>query len=180
MDEQTKKCPKCKEEIKKDAKKCKHCKADLRSWTERHKILTFILFFIFLMTIINIFADSDNSQKKSNSSYNYTIQKTQLIKIDAEKLWEEYDNNEVLADSKYKNKQLQVTGIVARIQNDLFDGNPYIVLEGYSGATMMGVQCDFDNSYEPRISKLKKGEEITVTGINKGNFINILLKDCFF
>jgi len=180
MEEQIKKCPKCKEEIKKDAKKCKHCNADLRSWPERHKVLTFILFLVFLITMINIFTDTDSSQKKNNSSYNYTTQKTQLIKIDAEKLWEEYDDNEVLADSKYKNKQLQVTGIIARIQNDLFDGNPYIVLEGYPGATMMGIQCDFDSSYESKISKLKKGEELIVTGTNKGDFINISLEDCHF
>lgn len=179
MEEQTKKCPKCKEEIKIDAKKCKHCNADLRSWPERHKVLTFILCLVFLITIINIFAGTDSSQKKNSSSYNYITQKTQLIKIDAEKLWEEYEDNEVLADSKYKNKQLQVTGIVVRIENDLF-GNPYIVLEGYPGSTVMGIKCEFDSSYESKISNLEKGEEVTVIGLNRGDMINILLKNCQF
>jgi len=41
--EETKKCPKCKEDVAKDAKKCKHCGADLRNWFIRHKVLTVIL-----------------------------------------------------------------------------------------------------------------------------------------
>jgi len=44
----------------------------------------------------------------------------------------------------------------------------------------MGIKCEFDSSYESKISNLEKGEEITVIGLNRGDMINILLKDCQF
>jgi len=42
----TKKCPQCKELIQVSAKKCPHCQSDLRSWINRHPILTFFLIII--------------------------------------------------------------------------------------------------------------------------------------
>lgn len=59
---QTKKCPKCKEEIRKDAKKCKHCQADLRNWFLRHKIVSVIL----LLIIIGIIFGSGAKDNKEN------------------------------------------------------------------------------------------------------------------
>jgi|GEM_PF-2839828 len=38
-----KQCPHCKELIQVSAKKCPHCQSDLRSWINRHPILTFFL-----------------------------------------------------------------------------------------------------------------------------------------
>lgn len=45
----TKKCPQCKELIQVSAKKCPHCQSDLRSWINKHPILTF---FLIIMGII--------------------------------------------------------------------------------------------------------------------------------
>lgn len=45
---QTKKCPKCKEEVLKGAKKCKHCGADLRNWFMRHKVISVFLILLFI------------------------------------------------------------------------------------------------------------------------------------
>lgn len=49
---QTKKCPKCNEEIQLSAKVCKHCQADLRNWFVKHKVLTGILV-LFAVVIFN-------------------------------------------------------------------------------------------------------------------------------
>jgi hypothetical protein len=49
---QTKRCPKCLEEINASAKICKHCKADLRNWFARHKILTVIILFFSLISAL--------------------------------------------------------------------------------------------------------------------------------
>jgi len=45
---QTKKCPKCQEEVLKSAKKCKHCGSDLRNWFMKHKIITAFLILMFI------------------------------------------------------------------------------------------------------------------------------------
>ncbi|MDD2757636.1 MAG: zinc ribbon domain-containing protein [Candidatus Pacebacteria bacterium] len=169
-----KKCPKCKEDIKFDAKKCKHCGADLRNWIERHKILTVLISMFFLITITNIFGNVDNSKIDST---NYSSQKTQIIKITATKLIEEYDENEVSAKQKYEGKFLQITGTIEDIGSDI-TGDPYIILNSRFG--LSGVQCVFPKTQISNISKLKKGSEVTIIGKNIGNILNIVLKDCSF
>lgn len=63
----TKKCHKCKEEVKGDAQKCKHCGADLRNWFIRHKILTAILAII-LLGIIASAMGGDSGNTNTNSA----------------------------------------------------------------------------------------------------------------
>ncbi len=50
----TKKCPKCKEDIQKDASKCPRCNSDLRNWFMKHKILTVIFALIIISIIGNV------------------------------------------------------------------------------------------------------------------------------
>ncbi len=64
---QTKKCPKCQEEVLKGAKKCKHCGSDLRNWFMRHKITTIFLFFM-VIGIISAGNDSKNLNSNQNSN----------------------------------------------------------------------------------------------------------------
>lgn len=63
---QTKKCPKCGEEIQKSATVCKHCKVDLRNWLVKHKILTGIL----ILVVIGIIgsASGDKTERVSDST----------------------------------------------------------------------------------------------------------------
>jgi predicted amidophosphoribosyltransferase len=42
--EETKKCPACAEEIKKEAKKCPKCQKDLGNWFVRHWVISILLF----------------------------------------------------------------------------------------------------------------------------------------
>lgn len=66
--QQTKKCPKCGEEILESAKRCKHCQADLRRWINKHPIKTFLLiiagiaFFPILMAGIS--SDTNKTPKQ--------------------------------------------------------------------------------------------------------------------
>lgn len=62
MADETKKCPKCKEDIAKGAKKCKHCGADLRRWFARHKIITGWLIFGLLAFLSILGNSTDTSQ----------------------------------------------------------------------------------------------------------------------
>ncbi|MBP9697724.1 MAG: DUF4352 domain-containing protein [Candidatus Moranbacteria bacterium] len=61
---QTKKCPKCSEEIQASAKVCKHCQSDLRSSFAKHKILTGFL----ILIIIVIFSSVINSYNKTQDT----------------------------------------------------------------------------------------------------------------
>lgn len=61
---QTKKCPKCQEDIRLDAKKCKHCGADLRNWFMKHKIITGIL----TLFVIGIIGSAMGSNKETSNN----------------------------------------------------------------------------------------------------------------
>lgn len=76
MAEETKKCPKCKEEIAKDANKCKHCGADLRNWFVRHKILTGVLALFLLVIIISAAGGNRGTSTNNNSSNSNSSQST--------------------------------------------------------------------------------------------------------
>ncbi|MBU2028677.1 zinc ribbon domain-containing protein [Patescibacteria group bacterium] len=78
--QQTKKCPKCGEEIQASAKRCKHCQADLRNWFARHKVITGIMILVVLIIImINIGSKSEKANNNvpvaSNSDSNQTDSK---------------------------------------------------------------------------------------------------------
>ena len=67
MNEETTKCPKCKEEVIKGAKKCKHCGADLRNWFMRHKIISVFLVLMFI-SILSGGSNPNNSNNGQNSN----------------------------------------------------------------------------------------------------------------
>ncbi len=64
---QTKKCPKCKEDIQLGAKKCKHCGADLRNWFVKHKIITGILILFAIGIIGSAMGGNKETSNNSNS-----------------------------------------------------------------------------------------------------------------
>jgi len=82
--EQTRKCPKCKEEVLKGAKKCKHCGADIRNWFMRHKIISILLFFM-VIGMISGGSNTGNSVPVSSSpadiQNNNAEQKVQSEKV---------------------------------------------------------------------------------------------------
>ena len=102
-----------------------------------------------------------------------------IMKVDAEisanKLYAAYDQNEVAADEKYKGKKLGVTGVIGDIGKDVFD-EPYVSLNiGY----LQNINCYFDEDNNKIISKLRKGQRVTIIGECKGKSItNVILKEC--
>jgi len=64
--EETKKCPKCKEDINKSATKCPKCQSDLRNWFNRHPIITIIL----VLILISSFIDTLDTIKEINGVTN--------------------------------------------------------------------------------------------------------------
>lgn len=89
MAEETKKCPKCKEDIAKDAKKCKHCGADLRNWFIRHKVLT-VLLALFVLGIIGAAAGggkSSTTTETKDKSGNTTTTTTTTKKFNIDDIY---------------------------------------------------------------------------------------------
>ena len=90
------------------------------------------------------------------SSKDIEVVKKQNKTIDAKNIAMDYRENEVYAEGKYKNKNLEISGVVYRISTGIF-GGIYVELED-------GVRCEFVDSERNSVARLRKGQKITVSG----------------
>ncbi len=95
--------------------------------------------------------------------------------ISANRLYQEYEYNEVSANYKYKGKIVLVSGTMQDIGNDLF-GDPYIVIGG--SGFLDGVQCSFNKSETLSIARLFKGQNVRIKGEVSGKLGNVQVKNC--
>lgn len=101
----------------------------------------------------------------------------EAIKVSATKLSEDYRANEISADAKYKNKIVEVSGLVDAIGNDITD-TPFIVLQTKQYSIIDRVQCMFSKSDLEALAKVSKDQQITLRGEVSGLMGNVLIKGC--
>lgn len=103
-----------------------------------------------------------------------------ILKVDyevtANQLYRAYNTNEISADDKYKGKKLAVTGRISDISEVL--GSISVDLKTGDSVGWTKVSCTMKN--RDVVSKLRKGQEITITGTCEGLTLNISidLDDC--
>lgn len=85
----------------------------------------------------------------------------EYIKISAMDLYQEYKDNEVKADNRYKKETLEITGTINNIGKDIVN-SIYITLD--VGEYLSSVQCYFKDSESESVANLTKGEEVTIIG----------------
>ncbi len=143
-------------------------------------------FWVIVVVVLFIIGASGSSNKNntSNTAGNQGSQqssqpspKEEAIKIAAVKLSEEYKANEVAADSKYKGKILEISGIVDSIGKDILNV-PYIALKSYEYAVIDKVQCMFSKNDESKLIDVAQGQQITLRGEVSGKMGNILVNGC--
>lgn len=144
----------------------------------RNKKLTIIgcgilLVFFILMVIILATCFGGKSKSPSNSS----ILEEPALELSAVQLYNEFYNNEIAADQKYKGQTLIVTGVVSSIAKDIL-GTPYVVLNNGGEFEIWGVQCLFPNTdaYKNSLATLNKGNTIKVKGECTGYLLNVMLE----
>lgn len=100
------------------------------------------------------------------------------LKVQASKVLKEFENNEAAADGKYKNKVLQVSGVVDKVDTELLDDEQYVVRVGAgSQFDIITVNCNDQSSKD--VTKIKKGQKIIVIGkFDDGGDLGVELKDC--
>ncbi len=116
------------------------------------------------------------TQEPVNTQSNQTKTEEVVAKVTALQLYSEYEANEVAADSKYKNKLIEVSGTISNIGKDVLD-NPYVTLQGDS-TTFFSVQCMFKKSQQEQLTSLSKDTEISLKGRVSGKMMNIIINDC--
>ncbi len=99
------------------------------------------------------------------STTNSTTTNEKPIAVQAKNLTKEYEDNELAADGKYKDKMLAVSGKVSNIAETM--GNITAQLEGHN--MVVSVMCNFDESEKANVMKLKKGQQATFVGKGEGS-----------
>ena len=169
-----KSCKECGGQISSSVKKCPHCGAK----TQKAKIAQLIgIIAVVVMVILfyNVFKDIGNSHSKQQAQTRARQEAVPAIEVTLNELFSAYKENQVAADSKFKNKKIKVTGRISDFGTILGFGNPTISFShGFDSLTMT-----FDKSYSDRIGQLKKGDTIIVEGKCTGSFAgDISMNDC--
>jgi hypothetical protein len=89
----------------------------------------------------------------------------------------EFEDNELAADAKYKDETLTITGIVNKIDTELFDDEKYILRLGGGGDfEFLTVNC-YDMSTD-ELSTLAKCDAVTVIGeFDDGGDLGVEVKE---
>lgn len=111
---------------------------------------------------------------------------TAHLSITAQGLADAYNKNEIAADEKFKDRQINIGGIVEKIGRDN-QGNPYLTFHCTEtttigigvGTTSTPIKCVFDPKDEHALGQLQTGRTCTIYGTVTGRKNReIVIKDC--
>ena len=119
--------------------------------------------------------------KSPNSTTSKTVTKYQepkVISIEARVLHNEYQENEALADQKYKGKILSVSGTVGSVKKgyhpQTYKEQYYVTLEI---SFVDEVRCYFAGNTS-EIAQIKSGQNVTIKGTCIGKEVEVCLDNC--
>jgi hypothetical protein len=135
--------------------------------------------FMVLGVLVGIHSSSSQNTTSANDGAT-TVTQTELraLPVQAERLFLDYQRDEVAADQKYRGRRLLVTGMVTSVNRDFTD-KVYLML-GTSNM-FFGVHASLEPSEVGRAGELAKGEEVTV--LCSGGMMVVdspMLDDCVF
>lgn len=87
------------------------------------------------------------------------------IAVQARDLTKAYEENELAADGKFKDKLLAVTGKISSIAETF--GNVTVQLDGHK--PLNTVMCSFEDDQKANVAMLKKGQSVTLVGTGDGS-----------
>jgi hypothetical protein len=108
------------------------------------------------------------------------------LSITAQGLADAYNKNEFAADERFKDRQINIGGIVEKIGRDN-QGNPYLTfhcVETNTGrigvvTTSTPIKCVFDPKDEHALAQLQTGRTCTIYGTVTGRKNReVVIKDC--
>lgn len=116
-------------------------------------------------------ADEKTEEPKAKS-------KAKLVKVSAEQMLKDYEDNELAADKKYKGKRIQVTGTIAKIDSELFSDDEYVLrISNGDEYSFLTVNCN--DMSKDELSTLTVGDEVTAVGkFDDGGDLGVELEKC--
>jgi len=90
------------------------------------------------------------------------------FEVSSQQIYSEFENNEVAALSKYKDKKIKVTGELLRFENHFGSNYCYI---GSHGDFLGEISCKMSDEFSKNAGNYKIGQTITLIGIVKAKDI---------
>ena len=102
-----------------------------------------------------------------------------IAKLTVEAISEEFESNSVMAENKYMNQPVELTGYIGSIDDSLFDEkNVSITITG-GEYSFSSVSCSKPRS-APEVRELRKGMHIAVRGVVTSEEMGVMLSRCKF
>lgn len=134
---------------------------------------------IVLVVIIGVGGTGKKDNNTKQTSSQETQKQEEILEVDYKVLYQEYQDNAINADSKYRDKILKLTGAVDNINREIA-GNPYITFKVGDKNSFKDVRITFKKSEEEKVANLKKGQTVTIKGKCSGQLATgtVSLNDC--
>ena len=171
-----KKCKKCGNEVVQYARNCPQCGVkDPTNLAGTMRIITLVGLVIFVILLLLSVGDKtkpvvSTKKESAHSEVAKVVEVEKPIIVPAHKMCFDFSENAVAAKIKYKDKLVQVTGIVTDIVAGFGKGTSVVLNDG--------INCCFDDNWTESIAKLTKGQELTIQGKCDGTLMNILMGEC--
>lgn len=184
------KCSECHKEISDTVASCPHCGAAIgravagndgapdsaaKKAPKRRK-WPYIIGAILLFFIIAGISGSDSKRSASNAQAPSAAPPAAHHSLNAGELIDAYQQNEIAADKKFKNKLVRVSGVIEDIGKDILD-QAYVAVGTGKQFEIRSVQCFFSKRDEDKLSALRKGQKVTIQGAVEGLMMNVLIRD---
>ena len=98
--------------------------------------------------------------------------------LTAGELLSAYEAEGVAADTKFVNKILNITGVVARVEIKENLDIYYVTLGSAEKKLLQTVRCMFDKKHASQLSQLMPGQTVTVQGKYTGSIMDISMGEC--
>jgi hypothetical protein len=158
-------CRYCSMLILKDAKICPHCGKKL-GWSWPVKVLVGMAILVTLSFIMG------RKNPDVPQAQRPVAKPIETISITSRQLYKEYEDNQILADTKYKGKTVKVSGEIRDIGKSIL-GKPYLNLATgtFSHQVMITYPAD---KYNQQLATLKQGDAIEVIGTCTGQTLGMV------
>lgn len=106
--------------------------------------------------------------------------KARTVMVSAEQLLKEFRDDPDAADKKYKDKCLEISGVVERNGMDGVD-TPFVILHAGDENAKIKIECFFDIADEDEenvVKRLRKGQTVTLRGEYEGRVSNVQIREC--
>jgi hypothetical protein len=121
---------------------------------------------------------STSAEDTSDKSSAPAEKKQKVLAVTAKQILKEFDDNEAAADAKYDGKVIAVTGVVDKIDTEVFNEDEYVV-QIADGGDFVFPTVNCDDQTNKVAAKIKKGQTVTATGdFEDGGDLGVEMHGC--